>query len=240
MIEEPDREPIRILVADDHTLLREAVCEMLRMETGLQVVGEADDAADAVVLAARLLPDVVLLDVGMPGNQPRATVRRLAQVAPRAQVLILSMYTDQRLVQELLSSGVRGYLHKSVSRQELVTAIRTVCADDRRVVVSVAWPAPGQATEEDEDRLSIREREVLALVAKAMSNRQIASRLEITEGTVKRHLRNIFAKLGAVSRIDAVNKGVAAALIHQPSDRRGPLSAPTGVFPVPPAASAPS
>jgi DNA-binding NarL/FixJ family response regulator len=225
---------IRILVADDHTLLREAVCEMLRMETGFQVVGQADDAADAVVLAGRLLPDVVLLDVGMPGNQPRATVRRLGQVAPDAQVLILSMYTDQRLVQELLNSGVRGYLHKSVSRQELVTAIRTVCADDRRVVVSVAWPGVDRSAE-DEDKLSIREREVLALVAKAMSNRQIASRLEITEGTVKRHLRNIFAKLGAVSRIDAVNKGVAAAVIQ-----RNPVSAPTAVFPAQAAGSAPN
>ena len=106
-----DRSPIRIVVADDHTLLREAVCDMLRMETGFLIVGEADDGASAVVMAERTQPDVVLLDVGMPGNHPVFTVRRMAEVAPDAQVLIVSMYAEQRLVQVLLSLGVRGYLH---------------------------------------------------------------------------------------------------------------------------------
>lgn len=215
----PDRAPIRIVVADDHTLLREAVCDMLRMETGFLIVGEADDGASAVVMAERTRPDVVLLDVGMPGNHPVFTVRRIAEVAPDTQVIIVSMYAEQRLVRELLSLGVRGYLHKSVSRQELAAAIRTVCADNRRVVVSVAW-MPGAEAEDDGGLLSTREREVLALVAQAMSNRQIATRLDITEGTVKRHLRNVFGKLAAVSRIDAVNKAVAAGLIPAPEDRR--------------------
>jgi two-component system, NarL family, nitrate/nitrite response regulator NarL len=209
-----DRGVIRILVADDHTLLREAVCDMLRLEEQFSVVAEADDGASAVVMAERTQPDVVLLDVGMPGNQPTLTVRRLMEVAPGAQIIIVSMYTEPRLIQELLDQGARGYLHKSVSRQELASAIRSVQQGDHRVVISQVRPASGP----DASMLSARELEVLVLVSMAMSNRQIATRLAITEATVKRHLRNVFGKLGAVSRIDAVNKAVKASLIEPPAN----------------------
>jgi two-component system nitrate/nitrite response regulator NarL len=203
---------IRLLVADDHTLLREAVCDTLRLESGFEVVGEASDGAGAVALAADLQPDVILLDIAMPGNTPAATVRRLRQVAPACGILIVSMFTEPRLIESLLDQGVRGYLHKSVSRQELASAIRAVRSDNQRVVISVARRSMGRP-EPDVGPLSVRELDVLALVATAMSNRQVAARLDITEGTVKRHMRNIFVKLGAVSRIDAVNKAVAAALL---------------------------
>lgn len=214
-----DPEVIRILVADDHTLLREAVCEMLRLEEGFQVVGEAADGDSAVEFARQVRPDVVLLDVGMPGNQPGLTVRRLKDVAPNTAIIIVSMFTEQRLIQELLSRGVRGYLHKSVSRQELASAIRGIYRRSRgQVVISAAPPEPYPS--EDRGPLSARELEILTLVADAMSNRQIAGRLNITEGTVKRHLRNVFTKLGAVSRIDAVNKAVAESLIEPPRSNR--------------------
>ncbi|MFC4032360.1 response regulator [Streptomyces polygonati] len=212
---------IRILIADDHTLLREAVCDMLRMEEGFQVVGEAADGESAVLLARSLQPDVVLLDVGMPGNPPGLTVRRLKEIAPDTAIIIVSMFTERRLIQELLDRGVRGYLHKSVSRQELASAIRGISRRDHGQVVISAAPSVLPAPAESDSQLSPREHEILVLVADAMSNRQIAGKLGITEGTVKRHMRNIFGKLGAVSRIDAVNKAVADALIVPPSVSSG-------------------
>jgi two-component system, NarL family, nitrate/nitrite response regulator NarL len=203
---------IRVIIVDDHRLLREMLAHVLGAEQDIVVPGVASSADAAVALAGRLQPDIVLLDVEMPGNQPALTVRRLAAAAPRARVIILSVYDDPRLIRDLLDTGSRGYLHKGVSRAELLTAIRTLCGDDdRRVMVSA--PRSALTAAHAPSALSGREKEVLALVAKAMSNRQIAGTLAITEGTVKRHLRNIFRKLDAVSRIDAVNKANSAALI---------------------------
>ncbi|MET7702487.1 MULTISPECIES: response regulator transcription factor [unclassified Streptomyces] len=218
----------RILVADDHTLLREALCDLLGAEPDFEIVAQAGDADSAVRQAAQLRPDIALLDVQMPHNDdPAATVRRLLQRQPNLRIIILSMDDHPLLVRQLLGLGVRGYLHKSVSRQTLVAAIRERADSGRRVVtVSMpqtpqhtgAQPAPGR-------RLSEREVEVLTLVAAALSNRQIGARLGITEGTVKRHLRKIFDKLDAVSRIDAVNKAVTLALIRPQPARRAPAVA---------------
>jgi two-component system nitrate/nitrite response regulator NarL len=212
-----NRDPVRILVADDHTLLREAVCDLLRLEPDFRVVGEAADGADAVALASRLRPDVVLLDVDMPGGHPKATVRRFQQVSPGTHIIMLSAYAEPELVADLLAMGIHGYLHKSVTSKALATTIRGVRRADRQIV-SISWTGPRPGGAAPADPLSEREREVLLLVAGAMSNRQIATRLEISEGTVKRHLRNVFDKLGAVSRIDAVNKAVQAALIPPSRD----------------------
>jgi DNA-binding NarL/FixJ family response regulator len=201
---------VRILVVDDHTLLREALRDLLLAEHDFHVVGEAGDGEGAVTLAGQTRPDVVLLDVEMPGHQPMQTVRRLAAMTPAPKVIILSMYDDPQLVRELLKIGIYGYLHKGVSRQDLVLAIRGVSRSRQRVTISVPWEG---VAEERPGVLSSREQEVLTLVANALSNRQIAGRLAISEGTVKRHMRNIFAKLGAVSRLDAVNKAAATASI---------------------------
>jgi two-component system, NarL family, nitrate/nitrite response regulator NarL len=199
-------ERVRILLADDHTLLREALRDLLTAEPDFHVVAEAGDGDSALSLAAQTRPDVVLLDVEMPGHRPVQTVRQLAALNPPPKVIILSMYDDPGLVRELLQIGVYGYLHKGVSRQDLVLAIRGVSRNRQRLTISVPWES---ATDDRPGALSSREQEVLSLVASALSNRQIAGRLAISEGTVKRHMRNIFAKLGAVSRLDAVNKAAA-------------------------------
>jgi two-component system nitrate/nitrite response regulator NarL len=209
----------RILLVDDHTLLRQALHDLLLTEDEFQVVGEAGNGDAAVALAAQTQPDVVLLDIEMPASEPLRTVRRLLHASPQSKVIILSMYDDLQLVRDMLAAGVSGYLHKSVSCPELVKAIRAAHGDDRRITISVSQE-PAARVVPPAGPLSAREREVLTLVAKAMSNRQIAGELSITEGTVKRHLRSIFGKLGAVSRIDAVNKATAAALID--GRRRGP------------------
>jgi DNA-binding NarL/FixJ family response regulator len=129
------------------------------------------------------------------------------------------MYDGPRLLRGLLAAGVRGYLLKSVHRQELVTAIRGAHRDTGRVVLNVSLESLARARDPAADPLSAREREVLELTAQAFSNAQIAAGIGITEATVKRHLRNIFGKLGAVSRIDAVNKAAAASYITV-TDRR--------------------
>ena len=208
--------PIRILLADDHTLLREAMRDVLATEPDFAVVGEASDGESVVAAAVRLQPDVVLLDVEMPLSVPTVTVARLRAAASRCQILVLTMHDAPDLVRKMLTSGAAGYLHKSISRQALAAAIRgavdTARGGSRRLVMSVSEEALALDGRAD-SLLTRREREVLELVAVALSNRQVASRLSITEATVKRHLRNIFEKLEAVSRIDAVNRAGAAGLI---------------------------
>jgi DNA-binding NarL/FixJ family response regulator len=201
-------ERTRVLIVDDHMLVREGLRRILQAQDDMEVVGEAGDAGDAVETAGRESPDVVLLDVEIPGGEATGTVRRLREVSPGSRVIILSMHEGPRLVQDLLDAGIRGYL-KSILWQELVLAIRTVHVDPDRVVLGVS----GQSLRNSRPglgmgamALSAREREILGLVGEALSNSQIASRLSLKEATVKRHLRNVFVKLGAVSRIDAVNK----------------------------------
>jgi DNA-binding NarL/FixJ family response regulator len=209
----PPNDHITILIVDDHALLREGLREILEAQDDLSVVGEAGDSESAVTLAAQLRPNIILLDVEIPGEDVTATLRRLRALAPDSRVLILSMYDGPQLVRNLLASGVRGYLLKSVHRQELMAAIRSVHADEGRIVLAVSRESMAQAEGPPSEVLSARERQVLELTAQALSNTQIASRLRLTEATVKRHLRNIFVKLSAVSRIDAVNKAAAASLI---------------------------
>ncbi len=209
--------PISIALVDDHDLVREGLKEIIEANDDLVVVGEAGDSAGAVAVAAGLRPEVVLLDVEIPGDEVTATVGRIREVSPRSQVIILSMHDGPHLLRSLLDVGVKGYLLKSVSREELLSAIRCTRANDGRVLLSVSSSSlravtPGSATA----RLSERECEVLRLAAEALSNAQIGRRLGLAEATVKRHLSNIYVKLDAVSRIDAVNKAVAAAMIAAP------------------------
>lgn len=214
-------EPITVVLVDDHMLMREGLREILETQPDIVVVGEAGDSATAIELIAQRQPRVVLLDVEIPGGDVTNTVTELRKRAANTEVIILSMYDGPHLVQRLLALGIRGYLLKSVSRGELVSAIRNACADDGHVTLAVSRrslaPLPAVNTS-----LSPRESDVLALAAQAMSNAQIAARLYLTEATVKRHLSNIFTKLGAVSRIDAVNKAVAASLIAPPREGASP------------------
>ncbi len=203
--------PIRVLIVDDHTLLREGLHDILEAEEDITVVGEAKNGSEALHYVTSAGPDIVLLDVGIPGDAVTSTVAAIRAASPQTDILILSVYDEAAVIRELLAMGVRGYLLKSVTRQDFLAAVRGVRGDRQKVILYVSKQSlqqvNGPAT-----MLSRREREVLSMVAEALSNAQIARKLSIAESTVKRHLRNIFAKLDAVSRIDAVNKAAAAQL----------------------------
>ncbi|MBA2944534.1 response regulator [Streptomyces himalayensis] len=210
-------EPIRIIAVDDHSLLRSALCQLIDAEEDLRVVADVDTSEGLGDLVERTGAHVVLLDVEMPDHHAPSVVSELAERFPQLHVLMLTMYNDPALVTELLARGARGYLHKSIPRESLLSAIRNTTGRDPHVTIAVPRSGiPESGFAEPQQTLSPREREVLTHAAAALSNRQIATRLRITEGTVKRHLRNIFEKLGAVSRIDAVNKAVDAQLIRRP------------------------
>jgi DNA-binding NarL/FixJ family response regulator len=225
---------ITIMLVDDHALFREGVNEILRLEDDLAVVAEAADSREAIELAARQRPNVVLLDVEIPGPGVMTTIDAIHRVSPDSRVIILTMYDAPPLLRDLLAAGIYGYLLKSVHRQNLIAAVRSACHDDDRIVVEVSRQSLNQIQGLTGELLSDREREILVLTAQARTNAQIGIMLGITEATVKRHLRNIFAKLGAVSRIDAVNKAVAASLIGMPERHPPPGGGPGGLRPGPP------
>lgn len=205
------RDRIALLIADDHTLLREALTELLRAEGEIVIVAEACNAEDTITVAGRTHPDVVLLHDEMAGRTTVQLIRGLRAHSPGTKVVVLTTHDDDPHAKDLLAAGASCLIHTKDQREELLTAIRGEAAG--------AGGRPATAAP-----LSPREVEVLGLAAMALSNRQIAKRLSIRDTTVKRHLRNIFRKLGAVSRVDAVIRALAASLIDAPWDRTGASS----------------
>ncbi|WP_249714104.1 response regulator transcription factor [Rhizomonospora bruguierae] len=208
---------IRVALADDHNLFRAGVREMLSTDPGFKVVGEAENGNEVLALVLARQPDVLLLDVEMPGPGAAAVIRKVRESSPRTQVVVLTMHDDADIVRELLRCGAAAYLTKTTLRDEFFAAIRSVARSTTTVLLSVS-----RQTVEALDRLRVpgrrdpltrREQAVLRLVSLALSNAQIATRLHITEATVKRHLTNIYAKLEAVSRVDALRKASAANLL---------------------------
>jgi DNA-binding NarL/FixJ family response regulator len=205
------REKIRVLLADDHTMFRQGIKEMLSTDEGIEVVGETENGREAVVLAEKLRPDVVLLDVEMPVMGAREAMERIVEISPPPRVVIVTMYDDPRLVRELIGLGAVAYLVKSATMEELHAAVYTAAnspvGPDKDVVIVaplMAFENPAEA-----DGLSDRELEVLLMVARGMSNNQVAISLHLSEATVKRHLANIYPRIGVTSRGEAVRKALA-------------------------------
>ena len=204
---------IRVVVIDDHLLMLEGLIQILDSYDDLEVVGIAGDSDSALAILSEKKPDVALLDVEIPGDEVTTTVTRIRKISPETKILILSMYDGPELIGNLLQLGISGYLLKTATRHQLVAAIRGAYTDEGGIVLFVSRQSLVQIQHAGSTTLTAKERDVLQLVAGAMSNAQVGCQLSITEATVKRHLHGIFVKLGAVSRIDAVNKGVAAAEI---------------------------
>jgi DNA-binding NarL/FixJ family response regulator len=194
--------PIRVLLADDHTLFREGVRALLERAPGIVVVGEARDGREALELAERTLPDVVLMDVAMPGLDGLEATRQLARRAPRARVVVVSMREDREAIRELLRAGIAGYVLKGAASAELVRAVEVAGAGGcylspavASLVVEDYAHGAAHATAPAEVQLTPREREVLQLVVEGLSTAEIARRLRISRKTVEVHRANIGAKL---------------------------------------------
>ncbi|MDX3078387.1 response regulator transcription factor [Streptomyces sp. MI02-7b] len=216
---------LRIVVADDHTLFRDGVRELLSIETQFEVVGEAAGGVEAIAVVERTRPDIVLLDVQMPGPPARDVLDQLRVVSESTRVIILSMHDEVDTVNELVANGAAAYLVKSIPRDELVAAIRSTANSPATVRLTVSRQtmsrlssAPDRA---DQVCLTMRELTAIRFVSAGLTNMQIGTQMRITEATVKRHLTSAYAKLGAVSRVDAIRKAEAASLLPPPAARVG-------------------
>jgi DNA-binding NarL/FixJ family response regulator len=201
---------IRVLIADDHSMVRQGLRTFLELQDGLAVVGEAADGAEAVRLAAELEPDVILLDLVMPGVDGVAAMELLGRAGSTARVLVVTSFTDRRMIVPAIRAGARGYVYKDVDPRALAAAVRSVHAGhvllEPEVVAALveggaAVSGAGRAS--DATPLTAREREVLVLIAQGRANREIARSLVLAEKTVKTHVSNILMKLGVADRTQA-------------------------------------
>lgn len=211
---------IRILVADDHPMLREGLVAVLSTQPDFEVVGEAADGSEAVRLAEALRPDVILLDLEMPGTDGVAALERLRDSGSEVRAVVFTAYdTDERIL-GALRAGARGYLLKGASRAEIFDAVRTVYAGGSLLQPGVTARVLEHLGRGDEgaraNQLTPRELEVLDLISEGLQNSEIAERLFVTERTVKFHVSSILAKLGADNRTEAVAIAARRGLIRMP------------------------
>ncbi|WP_341719209.1 response regulator transcription factor [Micromonospora sp. FIMYZ51] len=204
--------PITVVIVDEQGLFREGLANLLETEPDIRVLAKAAVGNEAVGIVRHYRPDVLL--VGTDAASPTAVedLRALLNAAPLSKIVILATRDDPRRVKHLLSSGADAYILKSTTLEELVTTIRVIDRNRDRIVLSVSRQTMNRLRAGSDPMLSDREIEVLTLVSDGLRNSEIASKLFIAEGTVKRHLTNIYAKLGATSRTDAVRRAAKAGL----------------------------
>ncbi|HEX6034522.1 MAG TPA: response regulator transcription factor [Anaerolineales bacterium] len=208
-------QPIRVMLVDDHAMVRKGLATFLKIFDDLQLVGEAESGATAIKLCSEVLPDVILMDMVMPDMNGAAATRAIRKQFPQVQVIALTSFKEGDLVKNALEAGAIGYLLKDISADELVHAIRaanegraTLSTEAAQALVESANqpPAPGLD-------LTEREREVLALMIEGLNNTQIAGKLSVSPSTIKSHVSNILSKLGVASRTEAVTLALRSRLI---------------------------
>jgi DNA-binding NarL/FixJ family response regulator len=216
--------PSRLLLVDDHPLFREGLIALLSYQDDFTVVGEAGDAASALAQARALRPDIVLMDIDLPGEDGVSATRRLSLELPAVTVMMLTVHDDSQTLFEAIKAGAQGYLVKNVRSRELLEQLRGLvrgeAAISRRMAARILEEIRGQ-TEQfgPEEELTARELEVLELVAVRLSNAEIAERLVVSEHTVKNHMKSILAKLQLRNRHQAAAYGVARGWLPRPRRR---------------------
>ncbi|KAF0163310.1 MAG: LuxR family transcriptional regulator [Rhodocyclaceae bacterium] len=211
---------IRIMLVDDHTMVREALRTVLEQDKGMQVVAEVGDGETALRMAEELLPDVVVMDVALPGQSGIETTRRLLAIHPEIKVLALSTYLDRRIVQQMLDAGARGYIVKSAAGAELKQGIRSVvegrsylCPQVTALVTDGLRSRRSPSGDPDDQPLSRREIQVATLLAEGKSAPDIANELHISPSTVDVHRRNLMRKLKLHNVVDLTKYAIRTGLV---------------------------
>lgn len=211
------KQKTRVLIADDHALLRESMKDLLDRQEDIEVVGEACDGEEAVSLASGLKPDIAVMDIVMPKMNGIEASKQIKRISPTTAILILTAYDDDQYILGLLEAGAAGYLLKSARGRDVVAAIRAVRAGESvlhpAIIAKLLRRAMGVQVDETsklkwKENLTDREIEVLRLAATGMSNKEIAERLSVTVRTVKAHISNVFAKMNVASRTEAILKAM--------------------------------
>ena len=208
-----------MLVVDDHEVVREGLRAFLELQDGIEVAGEAADGEEAIAVAERLDPDVVLMDLVMPKLDGLGAMRELRERVPRARVIVLTSFLDDDKLLPALRAGAAGYLLKNAPPPELARAVRAAHAGEALLdpVVAARLVETLAGDGDPLDRLTPREREVLELIGRGFPNKRIARRLEVSEKTVKTHVGHVLAKLGVTDRTQAAVVAVRAGLVDQGS-----------------------
>jgi NarL family two-component system response regulator LiaR len=208
-------EPIRVLVVDDHAVVREGLRRFLELQDGIEVAGEAADGREAVAMAERLEPDVVLMDLVMPEMDGIAAMRALRERVPTARAIVLTSFLDDDKLMPALRSGAAGYLLKDARPQEVARAVRAAHAGEALIDPVVAAQLVETLAQDGEplDRLTPRERQVLELIGRGFANKRIALELHLSEKTVKTHVGHVLEKLGVADRTQAAVVAVRAGLV---------------------------
>ena len=202
---------IRVILADDHPVVRDGLAAIINQQPDMQVVAEAADGEEAIALFQREQPDVMVLDLRMPKRDGVAVVEHVLQVSPKARLLIMTTFDGDEDIFRSLSQGAKGYILKDSPRQEILAAIRAVSQDQPYTSSSIAAKAVQRMAKPN---LTKREVDVIQLLAQGRSNKDIARRLNITEGTAKTHVKSILTKLDAISRTEAVAVAHKRGLVH--------------------------
>jgi len=203
--------PIRVVLADDRTLFRQGLAGLLASYGGIELAGQAENDQEAIALARKHNPNVVIMQVQLPIERAKKALKQLREVSPPPKVVLVAMFDDPSYVQEFLKLGVSAYLLKSASIEQLMGAIRAAAFDPtgENVIVGIPRETLAQAEDGSGDVLSAREMEILLLAARGLSNRQIALRIGLSESTVKRHLANAYEKMNVHSRGAATRKALS-------------------------------
>ena len=214
-------EKIRILLADDHTILRSGIRSLLEDEPGLSVIGEAEDGRTAVAMACKLKPDVAIMDIAMPLLNGLEATRQIKMQCPGVKVLILSMHDNEEYIRQVLEAGAMGYILKDAAARELISAIQSVYRGEAvlspavtRLVIEDYLRWGGARPQDEIDGLSPREREVLQLIAEGYTNKQIAEILSISIKTVQAHRNNLMQKLDLHDRGELIKYAIQKKIIE--------------------------